>query len=100
MATVTGHKNVVYRSWGLHGVLIAGAFCMLYPLLWMIGSSFKPESRIFTELSPIPAGLDFTNYVRGWVLGTGTSFTTFYINTAIVCAGSIIGNLLSCSLAA
>ncbi|MBZ9937524.1 carbohydrate ABC transporter permease [Mesorhizobium sp. BR1-1-16] len=73
---------------------------MLYPLLWMIGSSFKPDSEIFTELNPIPRSLDLTNYIRGWVLGTGTSFTTFYFNSFVVCAGAIIGNLLSCSLAA
>ncbi|HWJ72248.1 MAG TPA: carbohydrate ABC transporter permease [Kaistia sp.] len=83
-----------------HLVLLAGAFCMLYPLLWMIGSSFKPDSEIFTDLSPIPRSLDLTNYIRGWVLGTGTSFTTFYFNSFVVCAGAIIGNLLSCSLAA
>src|ERR1700716_2584418 len=88
------------RRWLLHLPLLAGGFCMLYPLLWMIGSSFKPDSQIFTELSPIPRGLDFTNYARGWTLGTGTTFTTFYVNSFIVCAGAIVGNLLSCSLAA
>ncbi|MGV8989394.1 MAG: carbohydrate ABC transporter permease [Cypionkella sp.] len=89
-----------WKVWLLHAFLISGAFCMIYPLLWMIGSSFKPDSKIFTELSPIPQSLDLTNYVKGWVLGTGTSFTTFYTNSFIVCAGSIIGNLFSCSLAA
>ena len=84
----------------LHVLLIAGAFCMLYPLLWMIGSSFKPDNEIFSQLNPIPHSLYLANYVRGWVLGTGTSFTTFYLNSAIVCGGAIIGNLLSCSLAA
>lgn len=100
MVPVGGRTGVSYWDFLRHAILIIGAFCMLYPLLWMIGSSFKPENRIFTELSPIPSTLDFSNYVRGWVLGTGTSFTTFYVNTAIVCAGAIIGNLFSCSLAA
>ncbi len=84
----------------LHVVLIAGAFLMVYPLLWMIGSSFKPEGEIFSNLNPIPDTLDFSNYTRGWTLGTGTSFSTFFINSAIVCLGAIIGNLLSCSVAA
>jgi multiple sugar transport system permease protein len=88
------------RRWALQIGLVAGAFCMVYPLLWMIGSSFKPDNRIFTEMNPLPGSLDPINYIRGWTLGTGTTFTTFYVNSFIVCAGAIIGNLLSCSLAA
>lgn len=87
-------------KWLLHIGLIAGAFVMLYPLLWMIGSSLKPEGEIFSDLNPIPRSLDFSNYVKGWTLGTGVSFTTFYLNSFMVCAGAIIGNLFSCSLAA
>jgi multiple sugar transport system permease protein len=84
----------------LHLVLIVGAFGMMYPLLWMVGSSFKPDSEIFTQLSPIPHTLNFINYVKGWTLGSGATFTTFYLNSFVVCVGSIVGNLVSCSLAA
>lgn len=73
---------------------------MVYPLLWMVGSSFKPDIEIFAQLNPLPHSLDFGNYVRGWILGSGTSFATFYLNSFIVCAGTILGNLFSCSLAA
>jgi multiple sugar transport system permease protein len=101
MAALTGSKlGATTRGVLLHLILIAGAFGMLYPLIWMIGSSFKPDSRIFSDLNPIPQGFDIANYIHGWVLGTGTSFTTFYLNSFIVCAGAIIGNLVSCSLAA
>jgi len=89
-----------WQSWMMHGGLLAGAFAMIYPLLWMIGSSFKPDNQIFTELSPLPHSLDLSNYKRGWTLGTGIQFSVFYLNSFIVCAGAIIGNLLSCSLAA
>ena len=88
------------RAWTAHLLLAAGALLMVYPLLWMAGSSFKPDSAIFTEMSPLPHALDPANYIRGWVLGSGASFTTFYLNTFVVCAGAIVGNLLSCSLAA
>ena len=88
------------RRWMLHLGLMAGALCMVYPLLWMVGSSFKPDNQIFTQLSPIPDSLDTMNYKSGWTLGTGISFTTFYVNSFIVCAGAIMGNLMSCSLAA
>jgi multiple sugar transport system permease protein len=88
------------RRYLLHLPLLVGAVCMVYPLLWMIGSSFKPDNEIFAELNPFPSSLNISNYLSGWTLGTGTSFTTFYINSFIVCAGAIAGNLLSCSLAA
>lgn len=84
----------------LHTALMGGAFCMIYPLLWMIGSSFKPEGEIFANLNPIPESLNLENYSKGWFLKTGSSFTTFYLNSFFVCLGAIIGNLLSCSLAA
>lgn len=88
------------RAGLLHLLLLSGAFCMVYPLLWMVGTSFKPDIEIFAQLNPLPHSLDFGNYVRGWVLGSGTSFATFYLNSFIVCAGTILGNLFSCSLAA
>ncbi|MBO0883921.1 MAG: hypothetical protein J2P17_27030, partial [Mycobacterium sp.] len=42
-----------FRNWPrglLHVLLIAGALLMLYPLLWMISASFKPESKVFGNL--------------------------------------------------
>ena len=41
----TGRFTPIIR----HALLIGAAFVMLYPLLWMIGSSFKPESMIFSN---------------------------------------------------
>ena len=38
-------------------ILMLAAFAMLYPLLWMIGSSFKPENLIFTRARPHPERL-------------------------------------------
>lgn len=73
---------------------------MLYPLIWMIGASFKPEADIFgSSLNPLPSGIDFDNYVRGWA-ASGTTFGTFFINSFVVCVGAIVGNLFSCSVAA
>ena len=45
-----------------HGLLVAASFLMLYPLLWMLASSFKPEAIIFTDLSLIPPSFNFANY--------------------------------------
>ena len=72
---------------------------MLYPLLWMIGSSFKPDSLIFSEPGLIPSTWDFSNYASGWN-ALRVSFTTFYANSFLIAALAVIGNLSACSLTA
>jgi multiple sugar transport system permease protein len=82
-----------------HGLLIAASFVMLYPLLWMLASAFKPEQQIFTDLSIIPPSLDPKNFREGWT-ALRPSFTTFYWNSFVIAMLVVIGNLLSCSLTA
>ena len=72
---------------------------MLYPLLWMVASAFKPEDIIFTDLSIIPPSLDFRNFREGWS-ALQVSFTTFYWNSLVIAVLVVVGNVLSCSLAA
>jgi len=100
MATIgttrsTSRRHSIIR----HGILILAAFTMLYPLLWMTGSSFKPESLIFSDPSAIPSVWDFGNYVAGWH-ALRISFTTFYANSFLIAALAVIGNLSACSLTA
>ena len=82
-----------------HGVLIGASFVMLYPLLWMLASSFKPESIIFTDLSIIPPSFDFANYTLGWN-ALQQSFSVFFKNSFFVAILVVIGNVLSCSITA
>jgi multiple sugar transport system permease protein len=82
-----------------HTIMTAAAIVMLYPLIWMVGSSFKPEALIFSDPSPIPKQWDFSNYVNGWT-ALRVSFSTFYLNSFIVASLAVIGNLTACSLTA
>jgi multiple sugar transport system permease protein len=83
----------------VHTVLIGVALVMLYPLMWMMSSSLKPDEDIFTQLSLWPRNLDPQNYADGWS-GSGNSFSLYLVNSLIVTIGAVIGNVLSCSLAA
>ncbi len=67
----------------IYHVLVAGfALVMLYPLLWMFASSFKPSDEVFrTVTSLIPSRIDLDNFARGWKGFGGTTFTTFYVNS-------------------
>ena len=85
--------------WRAHLVLVGGAVLMLYPLLWMLSSSFKPTEDIFSETGLIPTRVTGRNYPDGWT-ALPHGFEHYILNSLIVVAGSIVGNLLACSLAA
>ncbi|WP_426625533.1 carbohydrate ABC transporter permease [Leifsonia sp. McL0607] len=82
-----------------HTGLIALSIVMIYPLIWLVVSSFKPNDSIFTDLSIFTSNLTLQNYVDGWS-SQGLPFGVFLANSSIIVVGAIIGNLVSCSLAA
>jgi multiple sugar transport system permease protein len=87
------------RSLAYHAVLCLASLAMLYPLLWMLASSFKPEDEIFGNASLWPTSFSLESYWRGWS-GLQVSFGRFFLNSLIISVLSVIGNVLSCSLAA
>jgi len=87
------------RSVFKHTGLIALSIVMIYPLIWLVVSSFKPNNEIFTDLGIFTTDLTVDNYVHGWT-AQQLPFTVFLGNSTILVVGAIIGNLVSCSLAA
>ncbi|GJM83271.1 ABC transporter permease [Paenibacillus sp. HMSSN-139] len=83
-----------------HVVVIVIGTIMIYPVLWMISSSFKPNAEIFSDLGLWPDSFTLSNYVNGWRGIQGYSFGHFLINSFIIAALAVIGNVISCSLAA
>jgi multiple sugar transport system permease protein len=83
----------------IHAGLILFGFVMLYPLIWMLASSFKPTEYIFTDATLLPREVFLDNYLLGWD-ALQHSFTRYYVNSFIVTGGAIAGNLVACSLAA
>lgn len=45
-------------------ILIFVGFFMVYPLLWMVGATFKPNSEIFTSINIFPKAPSVTGYVN------------------------------------
>lgn len=83
----------------LHVLLSAAALVMVYPIVWMLFSSLKPENEMFASQSLLPQAFDWANYVEGW-FGLREPFSTFFINSFLISLGAVVGNLLSCSMAA
>lgn len=73
---------------------------MIYPVIWMITSSFKPNNMIFSDAALITTSPTLENYISGWRGYAGTSFQTFFINSLVMCLVAVVGNLISCSMAA
>lgn len=82
-----------------HVLLIGASILMLYPLLWMLSASFRPENEIFTSNSIWPSSISLDAYFRGWN-GLRIGFGTFFVNSLVIAVLAIIGNLVTCSLAA
>ncbi len=88
------------RHFLLHLLLIGLLFIMLYPVIWMVLSSFRPELEIFGAKSFIPTTWTLDNYITGWNLFGGKSFGQFFVNSFVICALAVCGNLIACSMAA
>lgn len=70
----------------------------LYPILWMISSSFKAPADVFTPTaSLIPAKVVWTNYADAW---NKAPFGVFLKNSVIVAAITVGLQLLTTSMAA
>lgn len=90
------------RFWnnvGIYGLLGAIAFAMLFPLLWLVSTSFKaPQEDIF-QFPPqlFPSQPTFQNFVTVW---QNNPFGQYLLNSIIVAVLAVSLNLLFCSLAA
>ncbi|MEV6039256.1 carbohydrate ABC transporter permease [Nonomuraea sp. NPDC052116] len=87
------------RRWALHLLVVVGALVMLYPLFWLISSSFKPNDEIFTDPGLVPQTVVADNYATGWT-ALGVPFSGFFANSFVIAAAAVAGNVMSCSMAA
>lgn len=55
-------------------VLILVGFVMFYPMLWMVGASFKASNNeIYSTISFLPKSPSFQAYIDGWT-ATGNPY--------------------------
>lgn len=84
-------------KWPIYHIFVAAlALIMVYPVLWLLMSSFKPSNLIFaTADSLIPQPWIWENYKIGWVGIAGQSFGTFILNSLEIVIIATIGAVLS-----
>src|SRR5688572_29386175 len=87
------HAVIVY------GLVLPGAVFFVIPLLWMLSTALKDPKQIFIFPPQwIPNPVRWDNFVQGWT--AYLPFNRFLLNSLIITTGNIIGNVISCSLAA
>lgn len=93
-------RTSTLSRWTRHALIGALGLIMLYPVLWLLSSSFKPNTLIFSDTSLWPKEVTLDNYVNGWKGLQGISFARFFANSAQISILSVLGNIVTCSLAA
>jgi len=82
----------------VYAALLVIAFSMLIPFLWMLSTSLMGGLEVY-QFPPrfIPSVLRWSNFAEAMTL---QPFARFFLNTMVVAAASVIGQLTFCSMAA
>lgn len=95
------HRRLLVTQTIYHLLMLLFSFLMLYPLLWMLGSSFKPNTEIFVHVeSLLPKEWTWENYVNGWRGFGKISFSTFFANSIFIAVMVTVGSVLSSGMVA
>jgi N-acetylglucosamine transport system permease protein len=81
-----------------HAFLAVWAIMVVYPMLWVVMSSFKDDAQIIKDpLSIVPSSLHWDNFSRAWVKG---QLGEYFLNTILVMVGGVFLTMLLGSMAA
>jgi multiple sugar transport system permease protein len=84
----------------VHTGCLAMLLVMLYPLAWLVATSFKPADEVLSSLALLPSRLAAENYGIAAEGIEGVGLLQLSLNSLTISAGAVLGNVLSCSLAA
>ena len=99
MQYASRHKTA--KALGFHIPAILLSVIMVYPLVWMVASSLKPNEEVFTTVtSLVPSRFVWENYVTGWQSTGRYTYTTYFANSFTIALWSTAGGIVSSSLVA
>jgi len=95
---VLGLRRARWRSLSMHALLLAVSTIFVFPILWMLITSFKSEAEVFSvpptvlpriwQSSNYPDAVKYIDYGR------------YTLNTALISGLVVLGTVLSCSVSA
>lgn len=77
-------------------ILVILAILILYPMFWILMSSFKDYTSIYTDVWGLPEVWHVENYINAWNKG----ISQYFVNSLIVTAATLIGVVFIASFAA
>ncbi|GAA3407348.1 carbohydrate ABC transporter permease [Paenibacillus hodogayensis] len=90
------------KAWSVlvvkHVLLIVLSLAMMFPFLWMFLGSLKMPDEIFSgDILTLPRTWQWSNYIDAW---QRAPFGRFFLNSLAISVATVIGQLITCSLAA
>ncbi|MFI1094023.1 carbohydrate ABC transporter permease [Streptomyces sp. NPDC020917] len=92
--------NLTLRRWLPHTVALIALIALLYPLLWLLVTSVKPADEVVTSVDLWPRHFEWSNYGTALDGVSGVSVPRLLGNSLLISLGAVVGNVVSCSLAA
>jgi multiple sugar transport system permease protein len=88
------------RSVLWHAGVVIVVLVLLYPIIWLLCTSFKPAEEVLSSLALLPRHATVGNYQQVFGGVAGYSVWQYLGNSLAVSVGAVVGNIVSCSLAA
>lgn len=81
-------------------LLLSVSAIMLYPLLWLLGASFKSNEEIFSSIGIIPKSFDFSVFKAAWQTVTPYTMGHYFLNTFMIILPKTVFAVISSVLVA
>lgn len=81
-------------------MLLSVSAIMLYPLLWLLGASFKSNEEIFSSVGIIPKSFDFSVFKAAWQTVTPYTMGHYFLNTFMIILPKTVFTVISSVLVA
>ncbi|MFF7054545.1 carbohydrate ABC transporter permease [Streptomyces griseorubiginosus] len=96
--TANERRRLGSLAWHLGALVVLAV--ILYPVIWVLGASFKPSKDIIASIDLLPAKPVWANF-SGLADGiSGISVSTFFLNSLTYAGLAVAGVVLSSSLTA
>jgi len=97
LMTVSNKTKEKTRKLAIYLSLVVFSLVLVFPLLWMISTSFKPENEVFTQIPRwIPQRPTLDNYR---FLLTDTTYPVYFLNSVKISIITMLGAVVVASFA-
>lgn len=87
-------------EFGRYAILIIVGILMIYPLIWMVGASFKTNDELFSSIGVIPQNPTLSGYLSGFAGFQGMPIWHFLANTYKIVIPKVVVTVLSATITA